>query len=306
MKEVVTASEFERQQVYRWLFKSARQYAQNRRIQTLVEQEAFEKIHQAWQQLGYPFNTFTPSYASSIGASGDRPAALAELMGILLNEGIRYPTHRFDSVNFAVNTPYELRMALPEALGRRVLAPEVAAAARKALIGVVENGTAKRIDGAYKLLDGTKLIIAGKTGTGDHRRHINGAKGRLIGEEVVSRSATFAFILGDRHFGTLTAYVKGPNAARYRFTSALPVQVLKSLEPTLAPLIAQAYGQNEHGTAKPVVASNIPRILPQPRDRRHGVSSAPFSDTKARGFSPLPAMAASPLIKQTTQAMTPR
>ena len=176
IKEVVTASQFERQQVYRWLFKSARQYAQNRRIQTLVEQEAFEKIHQAWQQLGYPFNTFTPSYASSIGASGDRPAALAELMGILLNEGIRYPTHRFDSVNFAVNTPYELRMALPEALGRRVLAPEVAAAARKALIGVVENGTAKRIDCAYKLLYGTKLIIAGKTGTGDHRRHINGAK----------------------------------------------------------------------------------------------------------------------------------
>ena len=40
------------------------------------------EIQRAWQKLGYPFEALTPSYATAIGASGDRPSALAELMGI--------------------------------------------------------------------------------------------------------------------------------------------------------------------------------------------------------------------------------
>ncbi|MBA2721299.1 MAG: hypothetical protein H0U56_00045, partial [Methylibium sp.] len=51
-----------------------------------------------------------------------------------------------------------------------------------------------------------------------------------------NRTATFVFFIGERHFGTLTAYVPGPEAADYRFTSALPAQILKSM----APLVAQA------------------------------------------------------------------
>jgi hypothetical protein len=43
--------------------------------------------------------------------------------------------------------------------------------------------------------------------------------------------------LGERFFGVITAYVEGENAGNYHFTSSLPVQILKSLEPTLAPLI---------------------------------------------------------------------
>jgi len=239
LSQVNEASVFERQQVYRWLFKTNRQFAQNKRIRMLVEREGFAMVHQAWKRLGYPFESFTPSYASSIGAAGDRPAALAELMGILLSGGLRYPMNRFDTVHFAAATPYELEMALPQAEPKRVMLPEVAAAARKALTGVVENGTAVRVRGAYKL-GGQALIIAGKTGTGDHRRRINGPGGRLLAEEVVSRTATFTFMLGDRHFGALTAYVKGPAASRFRFTSALPVQVLKSLSPTLIPMLARA------------------------------------------------------------------
>ena len=38
---------------------------------------------------------------------------------------------------------------------------------------------------------------------------------------------------GDDHFGTLTAYVAGSESDRFRFTSALPVQVLKGMEPIL-------------------------------------------------------------------------
>ncbi|MGH8533991.1 MAG: glycosyl transferase family 51, partial [Gammaproteobacteria bacterium] len=107
------------------------------------------------------------------------------------------------------------------------------------LIDVVENGTAQRLKGAIRDPRGTPLIVAGKTGTGDHRRDVYGAGGRLIESRVLNRTATFAFMLGERFFGAITAFVSGPEAARYRFTSALPVQVLKSLAPILEPVIAR-------------------------------------------------------------------
>jgi len=235
--EVILASTEQRQNVYRWLFKSSRKNAQQRRIMTLLEDEAFKQIHTAWDRLGYPFGSLTPSYATSIGASGDRPAALAELMGILRNDGLRLPTVRFDSLHYAQGTPYETVLdKLPEQ-GQQVLAPEVAKAARGALIGVVEAGTAGRLRGIYKSADGKPLSVGGKTGTGDHRREIWGAGGRLIDSIFISRAATFTFFLGDRFFGVITAYVAGPDAEKYQFTSSLPVQIIKFLEPTLAPLL---------------------------------------------------------------------
>ena len=45
------------------------------------------------------------------------------------------------------------------------------------------------------------------------------------------------FFLGDRFFGTITAYVPGTIAGSYHFTSALAVQLLKALEPQLDPLL---------------------------------------------------------------------
>ena len=45
------------------------------------------------------------------------------------------------------------------------------------------------------------------------------------------------FYIGDRFFGTVTAYVDGQDADRFDFTSALAVQLLKVLEPELRPLI---------------------------------------------------------------------
>jgi hypothetical protein len=50
---------------------------------------------------------------------------------------------------------------------------------------------------------------------------------------VVSRAATFVFMLDNRYFGTVTAYVPGTEAARFHFTSALPVRVTGLLMPTL-------------------------------------------------------------------------
>ena len=55
---------------------------------------------------------------------------------------------------------------------------------------------------------------------------------------MVNRTATFVFIIGDRYYGTVTAFVPGAAAGGYRFTSALAVQVLKELSPQLLTLIA--------------------------------------------------------------------
>ncbi len=54
----------------------------------MLEIEAFLDIHQRWQKVGYPFDHLVPSLATAIGSSGDRPAALAELIGTILNDGV--------------------------------------------------------------------------------------------------------------------------------------------------------------------------------------------------------------------------
>jgi membrane peptidoglycan carboxypeptidase len=234
---ILAASYEQRLEVYRWLLKSKRKNSQQRRIMTLLEEEAFKEIHTAWQRVGYPFSKLTPSYGTSIGASGDRPAALAELMGVLQNDGRRLPFVRFDSLHFASATPYEtLLNKLPEQ-GERIFPAEVARAARGALAGVVDGGTASRLRGVYTDNNGKPLIVGGKTGTGDHRKQVWGERGRLLESKFISRAATFTFFLGDRFFGVITAYVEGPNAESYHFTSSLPVQIIKYLKPTLSPLL---------------------------------------------------------------------
>ena len=77
----------------------------------------------------------------------------------------------------------------------------------------------------------------GKTGTGDQRFNVFARAARLIESRKVNRSATFVFVIGDRFFGTLTAYVHEPYATRDAYTSALSVQLLKSLIPALQPLL---------------------------------------------------------------------
>src|SRR5262249_33094759 len=263
----------ERQEVYRWLFKTSKKYAQDTRIQALLEIQAFTEIHQAWQRLGYPFEMLTPSYASAIGASGDRPAALAALMGILLNDGVQYPQLRFDTFHVAADTPYETFIARPPMPGERVLAPEVAAVARSALVEVVEQGTARPLKGVYRRPDRQPLPVGGKTGTGDHRRESHGVHGQLIGTSVVSRAATFVFFLGDRFFGVVTAYVTGPEAAHYHFTSAFPMQVLKGLAPVLTSCLerlrvehGQDRGEPGCGSVPATVLFSQPRSTPVAED----------------------------------------
>jgi membrane peptidoglycan carboxypeptidase len=236
-KDIVKASADVRQESYSWLFKSNRVVAQNRRIKVLLEEEAFGKIHKQWQRLGYPFDHLVPSYATAIGTSGDRPDALAELMGIIVNNGVRLPTERIQQLHFAAGTPYDTVVKAAPPAGQQVLRPEIATVVRAALINVVENGTARRASGSLHAVDGSPLAIGAKTGTGDNRTEQFGPGGRLIGSVVRSRTATLIFFIDDRFFGTITAHVDGPDAAQYKFTSALPAQLFKSLTPVLEPLV---------------------------------------------------------------------
>ena len=117
VSEVIKAGAAQRQAVYNWLFKTRRKNKQDIRIRTLLEIEAFGEIHQAWKRLGYPFDSLVPSYATAIGSSADRPAALAELMGILVNNGRRLPIVRFTDYHFAAGTPYEAHLLRPASDG---------------------------------------------------------------------------------------------------------------------------------------------------------------------------------------------
>ena len=235
--QVVKASQFERQEVYSWLFKSKHKGARDSRIRTMLEIEAFLDIHQRWQKVGYPFDHLVPSLATAIGSSGDRPAALAELIGTILNDGVRMPTLRIDSLHFAAGTPYETKLINDPDVGKRVMPSEVATAMREALSQVVDAGTAKRVAGSFKLPDGRPLAMGGKTGTGDNRIEAIGSGGRILSSKSLNRTATFVFYIGDHHFGTLTAFVPGRSAESFTFTSALPVQVLKGMAPILTPYL---------------------------------------------------------------------
>ena len=116
---------------------------------------------------------------------------------------------------------------------------------------VVTTGTARRLREGAELPGGARIPIGGKTGTGDHRYKTFDSSGNLTGERVVNRAAIFVFFIGDRFFGTVTAHVAGEAAAGYVFSSSLPVQILKTMLPDLAPLLGGEEPLTREGMALP-------------------------------------------------------
>jgi membrane peptidoglycan carboxypeptidase len=164
LKELWANSGRERQEVYWWLFKTEHKRTQDNRIRTLLEQDAFREIWKSWKRQGYPFDSLVPSYATTIGVSGDTPAALAELMGIVMNDGIRYPAMKIDQLHFGQDTPTETVVSRDIPAGKRIIAPEIAALVRNELIGVVQNGTGRRALRSIVLPSGKVVPVGGKTG----------------------------------------------------------------------------------------------------------------------------------------------
>ncbi len=240
LSEVLERSRDQRIAVYGWLFRTRHRNAQDTRIRTMLEIEAFQGILHRWRRVGYPFANIVPSIGTAIGSSGDRPLALAELVGIVLSGGLRYPTVRIHEMRFGQGTPFETHFVKRPAEPERVLGEDVSAAVREAMIDVVENGTGRRARGALAAEDGTRLVIGGKTGTGDNRYRVFTRGGGQVGSRVVNRTATFAFFAGDRYFGVVVAYVPGGDAGSFDFTSALPTQVFRLLGGRLGALAAPA------------------------------------------------------------------
>ena len=85
--------------------------------------------------------------------------------------------------------------------------------------------------------DGAVVPVGGKTGTGDNRYEMYGPGGKVIASRVINRTATFVFLIGDRYYGTVTAFVPGEKAAEYGFTSSLPVQIFRELAPVFRALL---------------------------------------------------------------------
>lgn len=216
-----------------WLLQARNRRAQDLRLRIRIEKDAFARMLPYWQRLGFPFKTMVPSYATAIGVSSDRPVALAELVGILVNDGMRRPATSLAKIHFARGTPYETLFERSPVKGEQVLVPEVARTVRKAMAEVVEQGTARRLQGVFRLANGTLLTVGGKTGSGDNRFETFNRYGGVTSSRPTNRTAAFVFYIGDRYFGVITAYVQGREAGDYRFTSALPVAILKLLSPTL-------------------------------------------------------------------------
>ncbi len=233
LHDAIMKSKYVRREVYGWLMRTKAKNARDSRIRTMLEVDAFSDIHRRWKNMGYPFDHLVPSLGTALGSSGDRPAALAELIGIILNDGKRFPAYRFTKVEFAKDTPYETIVERPAASSVQVFRPEIARILKETMGKVVSEGTARRVATAFQRADGSPLPVGGKTGTGDNRIFTSSATGYKTSSRALNRTATFVFYLGNNHFGTLTAFVSGQSANAFSFTSALPLQVLKGMAPLL-------------------------------------------------------------------------
>jgi membrane peptidoglycan carboxypeptidase len=66
LSEAIAASADVRVEAYRWLFRTRHKQAQDLRIRTMLEIDAFQQMHKAWRRHGYPFESLVPSYATAL------------------------------------------------------------------------------------------------------------------------------------------------------------------------------------------------------------------------------------------------
>lgn len=305
-KSIVAASEKERIEVYDWLIHTSHKNAQDSRILSLLEIEAFQEVHRRWRNLGYPFGSLVPSYATAIGSSADRPSALAELMGVIANEGVKLPPVTVTRLEFAADTPYHTVLKRLRPVPERVFPAEVGSVIKVALANVVQEGTARRLRGSFPLNDGTFLPLGGKTGTGDHRLEVYAPNGSVVESRVMNRTATFAFYMGTRFFGVMTVFVPGEAAGDYHFTSGLAVQIVKNMEAVLRPLVVGATHTDpdwetlshafdaEAGMAGETPTGPAPRVQPLSRTAPGQIPAVPAATPPAAAKPQAPRAASKP------------
>jgi hypothetical protein len=134
----------------------------------LLQDAVGTSIHRlaALYRFVFPFKKLIPSYATAIGSSADRPEALAEILGIIINEGLHTPPYLIQEITFANNTPYHTQFIRKRVEPKKVLHAEIALIIKKALFKVVEKGTAKRVYQAFFNDEKTGLPVGGKPARG--------------------------------------------------------------------------------------------------------------------------------------------
>jgi cell division protein FtsI/penicillin-binding protein 2 len=232
-QNLLSRSALPQEVVSQWLFKTRNRGAQDQRLRIRIERDAFALMVPHWQRLGFPFAQLVPSYALAIGSGADRPDALADLMGIIVNDGWRRPSRIVNRLQFAHDTPYETVFAPDPSTHERAMDAAVAQVLRQALTKVVTAGTAQRVNGIFVGPDHLPVAVGGKTGSGDNQLMTVSRDKRTRSVHSINRTATFVFYIGERYYGVLMAYVPGREADKYRFTSSLPVTVLKMLSPSV-------------------------------------------------------------------------
>jgi len=253
LREIAAKEARKQHASFDWLLTTHNREAQDLRLRIRIERDAFARMTPAWRKLGFPFEFLVPSYATAIGSSADRPSALADLMGIIVNDGWRRPLLDIQRADFAQDTPYRTEFERYGGPTEQVMRTPVARLLRSVLAGVVDSGTAVRLKHAFDT-NGVQLPVGGKTGSGDNRFDTFSREGRLLTSRAVSRTAGFVFYLGDRWFGVITASVAGPQAKDYTFTSSLPLAALKLLAPTLT----AAVQEQDTGPSQGPVSVNLP------------------------------------------------
>src|SRR5207245_8818045 len=126
-----------------------------------------------------------------------RPAALAGLMVVVVDRGVRRARCLVSRLTFAAQTPYHTVFDPAPATAERVMRAEVARSIRRVLADVVSEGTAQRVKGAFLGPGGEPVVTGGKTGSGDNRSVLVARGGEKIGSRAMSRTAAFVFYIGD-------------------------------------------------------------------------------------------------------------
>jgi membrane peptidoglycan carboxypeptidase len=227
--------------IYKWLEKSNNENLKSRHVFTMLEQDAFDVIHDNWAEKGFPFRRLIPSFATSIGVSGDTPNALATLMGIVVNGGKAMPNAEFTNITLGKDTPYEKNFVFAPENEIQVMDANIAAIVKENLENIVQNGTARRTKNAIVFSNGVKWAIGGKTGTGDNRIETHDRYGNVTLSTVRNRTATFVFTFGDKYYGSMVAYAAGEEAADEEFTSSLPVKAFSQIIKDLTPIFEEKH-----------------------------------------------------------------
>jgi hypothetical protein len=92
------------------------------------------------------------------------------------------------------------------------------------------------------------------------------------------------FMIGDRYFGTMMVYVGEPWAEKYKFTSAMPTQLLKTLAPTLIPMLEGHICAPDKRAVVPLAKASNPvvplaRTVPTGDGAANPMDDAPLSTT---------------------------